>query len=191
VQKIEAFFSGRGAAHPMTCRGSCGAAAWRPLAGYCTPGLGLIPSPGRPPTELYSGISILASQSWREFPFRTRAGVKPGFPFWHPGRYRLYIQPPPWERFLSSFPTRATPAAQEGPSSGSSGYGRNRKGLISSGLSYTSPSPVLPSACSLARRRPRSGRQGQRGDPPHHRPRQRPRHMALRQKQPVIAGMFD
>ena len=46
------------------------------------------------------------------------------------------------------FPSRATPAAQEGANSGSSGYVRTWKCLISSGFSDTSPSP--PSCAQFA-----------------------------------------
>jgi hypothetical protein len=39
---------------------------------------------------------------------------EPEFPFWHSGRHRLYIQPPPLEVFFSSFPSRATAVALKG-----------------------------------------------------------------------------
>src|ERR1035437_2185922 len=37
-----------------------------------------------------------------------------GFPFWHPGHHRLYIRFASVGAFLSSFPFRAIPAAEEG-----------------------------------------------------------------------------
>ncbi len=40
------------------------------------------------------------------------AGIQPRFPFCHPGRRPFYAQPPPLEPSFSSFPSRATPAAQ-------------------------------------------------------------------------------
>jgi hypothetical protein len=94
------------------------------------------------------------------------------------------------ERYCSSFPSRATPASEEAgqlclPRATENPEVPNSKRF----LIYLSVS-LLPSTCLLARRRALSGRQGQRGDPPHHASKQPPPQMALRQHPPVVTGML-
>jgi hypothetical protein len=84
---------------------------------------------------------------------------------------------------------RAAPAALEGAGSAFFGHGITQKCLIPKGFQHTYPPPLLrpvylPAAAL-------SGRQGQRGDPPHHASKQSPRQVALCQQQPVIAGVLD
>ncbi len=57
-------------------------------------------------------------------------------------------------------------------------------------ISYTPLRPLLPSTCSLARRRTLSGWHWQSLNPPHHACEEPPRQMILCQEQPIIAGMF-
>src|ERR1035441_3528235 len=58
-----------------------------------------------------------------------------------PGEEPLYTQPVPSELFVSSLPSRATPAAQEGATPGSSRCATAWKCLILIDFSYTYPSP--------------------------------------------------
>ena len=100
--------------------------------------------------------------------FRASSGSRsyyPGFPFWPPGRYRLYIKPPPSEPLFSYFPARATSANLKEASSGSSEYVGTRKCLISSDFAYTPTSPPA-SFDLLARPSPRPIRSAPRGRRP-------------------------
>jgi len=68
---------------------------------------------------------------------------QPAFPFCQPGQHRLHVQPPPLERFSSSFPSRATPAAEEAGQLCLLRARKTRKCLIPSDFLYTSPFPSL------------------------------------------------
>jgi len=90
--------------------------------------------------------------------------------------------------FLSFLPSRATPAAQKGANSGSSGQAKTGNWLICSRcLRHLSISP--PSIDLFTCPPPLSGRQGQSGNPPHHRSEQPPHQMTLCQKQPIVPGV--
>src|SRR5664280_3280467 len=71
--------------------------------------------------------------------------------------------------FSPSFPSRATPAAEEGDQLCLARARKTQKCLIPSGFSDTYPSPPSFDLFASPPRRPiRSGQQGQRGDPPQH-----------------------
>ncbi len=80
-------------------------------------------------------------------------------------------------------------AARTGASLASSGYERAGSAYFQR-ISHTLLRPP-PSFTWSASPPPLSGRHWQQGNPPHHRPEQPPRQVALRQEQPVIARMFD
>jgi len=74
---------------------------------------------------------------------------QPGLPSWPGVEYTsggIF-----WDLFLSLFSFRATPKAHQGANSGSSGYRRTQKCLISSSFSDTYPStPFLHPVCFTA-----------------------------------------
>ncbi len=114
------------------------------------------------------------------------------FPFSPPGCVPVYSQSPPVGPFFSlSIPgDSGTPPSVQGwalPATGGA-----ETALFPSNCTDTSQSPtcLLSRLLSLSSRL-LSGRHRQRRDPPQHGPEQRPRQMALRQQEPVIAGMFD
>jgi hypothetical protein len=92
---------------------------------------------------------------------------RPGFPFWLPGYDHDYTSNRLcWSVcFFYPFHPERLRQPRKGASSASSGHGKPGSASFQA-ISYT-PLRLLPSTCLLGRRRALSGRQGQRGDPPH------------------------